>query len=35
VSLAAFIILTLFKTFLYIVGFFTGIAVAIWLKTRL
>jgi len=34
-SLAAFIIVTLFKTFLYIVGFFAGIAVAIWLKTRL
>jgi len=29
------IVIILFKTFLYIVGFFAGIAVAVWLKTRL
>ena len=34
-SLGAFIVLTLYKTFLYIFGFFVGIALAIWFKTRL
>jgi len=34
-SLGAFIVLTLYKTFVYIVGFFAGIALAIWFKFRL
>ena len=34
-NLAAFLILTLYKTFLYLVGFLTGITLALWLKTRL
>jgi len=34
-SLGAFIVLTLYKTFVYIVGFFVGIALAIWFKFRL
>jgi hypothetical protein len=31
----AFIILTLYKVFVYIVGLFSGIAFAIWLRSRL
>jgi hypothetical protein len=34
-SIGAFIILTLFKVFVYIVGFASGIALAIWLRSRL
>jgi hypothetical protein len=34
-SIGAFIILTLFKVFVYIVGLFSGIAFAIWLRSRL
>ena len=34
-SLGAFIVLTLYKTFVYIVGFFVGIALAIWFRSRL
>ncbi len=34
-SLGAFIILTLYKVFVYIVGLFSGIAFAIWLRSRL
>jgi len=31
----AFIVITLYKTFCYIVGFFVGIALAIWFRSRL
>jgi len=34
-SMGALIILTLFKVFVYIVGLFSGIAFAIWFKSRL
>lgn len=34
-STGAFIVYTLYKLFCYIVGFFVGIALAIWFKTRL
>ncbi len=34
-SLGAFIIVTLYKTFIYIVGFASGIAFGIWLRFRL
>jgi len=34
-SFCAFMIVTLYKTFLYIVGLVSGVAVAIWLKSRL
>ena len=34
-SLGAFIIFTLYKTFIYIVGFASGIALVIWFKSRL
>jgi hypothetical protein len=34
-SLGAAIVIILYKTFLYVVGFFSGLALAIWFKTRL
>jgi hypothetical protein len=34
-SLAAFLIITVYKVFVYIVGLFSGIAFAIWFKSRL
>ena len=34
-SLGAFLIITIFKVFVYIVGLFSGIAFAIWLRSRL
>jgi len=34
-SLGATIVIIIYKTFVYIVGFFVGIALAIWFKTRL
>ena len=34
-SLGAFIIVTLYKLFTYIVGIFLGIALVIWFKSRL
>jgi hypothetical protein len=34
-SLAAFLIITVYKVFVYIVGLFSGIAFAIWLRSRL
>ena len=34
-SLGAFIVVTLYKTFIYIVGFASGIALVIWFKSRL
>ena len=34
-SLGATIIIILYKTFCYIVGFFVGIALAIWFRSRL
>jgi hypothetical protein len=34
-SLGAFLIITVFKVFVYIVGLFSGIAFAIWLRSRL
>ena len=34
-SFSAFIIFTLYKTFIYIVGFASGIALVIWFKSRL
>ena len=34
-SVGATIVIILYKTFLFIVGFFVGIAVTIWLKARL
>ena len=34
-SIGAFIILTLFKVFVYFVGVFTSVAIGIWLRSRL
>jgi len=34
-SLGATIVIILYKTFCYIVGFFVGIALAIWFRSRL
>jgi hypothetical protein len=34
-SLTAFLIITVYKVFVYIVGLFSGIAFAIWLRSRL
>ena len=34
-SLGAFLIITVYKVFVYIVGLFSGIAFAIWLRSRL
>jgi hypothetical protein len=34
-SLGATIVIILYKVFVYIVGFFVGIALAIWFKFRL
>jgi hypothetical protein len=34
-SLGAILIITVYKVFVYIVGLFSGIAFAIWLRSRL
>jgi hypothetical protein len=34
-SIGAFLIITVYKVFVYIVGLFSGIALAIWLRSRL
>ena len=34
-SLSAILIISVFKIFVYIVGLFSGIAFAIWLRSRL
>jgi hypothetical protein len=34
-SLGAFLIITVYKVLVYIVGLFSGIAFAIWLRSRL
>jgi len=34
-SLGAFLIITVYKVFVYIVGLFSGIAFALWLRSRL
>jgi hypothetical protein len=34
-SVGATVVIILYKTFCYIVGFFAGIALAIWFKSRL
>ena len=34
-SISTFLIITIFKIFVYIVGQFSGIAFAIWLRSRL
>ncbi len=34
-SLGAFLIITVYKVFVYIVGLFSSIAFAIWLRSRL
>jgi hypothetical protein len=34
-SAGATVVIILYKTFVYIVGFVVGIALAIWFKTRL
>jgi hypothetical protein len=34
-SLAAILIMSVFKIFVYIVGVFTSVAIGIWLRSRL
>jgi hypothetical protein len=34
-SLGAFLIITVYKVFVYIVGVFTSVAIGIWLRSRL
>ena len=34
-SIGAFLIITVYKVFVYIVGLLSGIAFAIWLRSRL